>query len=248
MSRLPSAPLQEVIFEVHWDLSTEDSSDKKIDLGLELAVGALRNLVKNKFPVFKKKHPDWFPADLLAHNAHYQFWTEERKWPVLQLGPGIFTINDTDENYDWDGSFLPIAKDSLANLYLAYENKLAPTKLQLRYIDSVDVENHNFVNWIDFFNKNFNINFSNQFNPQGKIHDFRLEQTFKLEDNNLLKLVFTNGKSTNRNMFIWESSVYSKQSFNKDEILPWLENAHKCTSQLFRDILTPDFYASFTKS
>lgn len=107
IEKLLNAPLQEVIFEIRWDLNINLASNREFDEGFAIALGTLATLLKNDFPHVVRKIPDDFPADLLNYSTIYQFWKGENIWPVLQLGPGIFTVNDTDKKVLLEGYLFP---------------------------------------------------------------------------------------------------------------------------------------------
>lgn len=101
MSKLPNAPLQEVIFEIRWALMPGKESGQIIDEGFELASGRLSTILEERFPYYKRIISQNIPDQLMHYNVVHQYWSGENKWPVIQLGPGIFTINCTDEEYFW---------------------------------------------------------------------------------------------------------------------------------------------------
>jgi len=116
MSKLPNAPLQEVILEVKWELSLDQSTKTFIDPGFELALGKFHNSLVENFPFAKTKVPHQIPIQMLGHQTKLQFWTGENVWPVVQLGPGILAINDTDKNYEWAKTFYPLVQKALSSL------------------------------------------------------------------------------------------------------------------------------------
>ena len=101
MKKLPKAPLQEVIFEVKWELSLDDQTQAFIDPGYQFGQGKFENAVAKDFPIYKSRLPADILVQMLGHKTVHQFWKGERNWPVLQLGPGILTVNATEKNYEW---------------------------------------------------------------------------------------------------------------------------------------------------
>ncbi len=136
MPKLSKAPLQEVIFEIRWTFGTDSQSMQAVDTEYPMAVGKMQNLVEDEFPVYKRKHPIDIPEQPVLHyQTVHQFWSKDGSWPILQLGPGIFTINDTEKNYDWDTTFLPMVIKNVEKLWKAYSNKIKVNLASLRYID-----------------------------------------------------------------------------------------------------------------
>lgn len=100
--KLPKAPLREVIFELRWGLGYDPSSKQELDLGFDMAQGQFKHLVEQEFPFHRRLTPQNFPLSLFSHKVVHQFWKAENTYPLLQLGPGLFSQNDTEKNYVWD--------------------------------------------------------------------------------------------------------------------------------------------------
>lgn len=100
--KLPKAPLREVIFELRWGLGYDPSSKQELDLGFDMAQGQFKHLVEQEFPFHRRLTPQNFPLSLFSHKVVHQFWEAENTYPLLQLGPGLFSQNDTEKNYVWD--------------------------------------------------------------------------------------------------------------------------------------------------
>jgi uncharacterized protein (TIGR04255 family) len=113
MAKLPNAPLQEVIFEVKWDLDVKEETNQTYDKGFDIAAGKFSGIVQEKFPVVRRKLPEEIPNNFLNYKTVYQYKSGEQTWPILQLGPGIFTVNDTDKNYDWNKTYFPLIQQSI---------------------------------------------------------------------------------------------------------------------------------------
>ena len=154
MKKLPNAPLKEVIFEIKWDLDINPDTKQQFDHGIDTAVGELKVLLKKDFPYFNRKIPAEFPVQVMNHKVVYQYWKGEETWPVMQLGPGIFTVNDTDKNYEWHDRYYPMIKTGIENLIKVYEKKLEFKLASLRYIDVVNVNDYEFDNWKNFIESN----------------------------------------------------------------------------------------------
>ena len=246
MSKLPQAPLQEVIFEVRWDLDVDPESNQMIDNGFDMGVGAFKTLCKDEFHLSRRKvHAD-MPARLLFHQVVYQYWKGEGEWPVIQLGPGIFTINDTEKNYDWD-NFYPLIKKGLDWLEKAYGYKLNYNYLTLRYIDTVKMKEFTGSSLEEFVKKNFNFSFENHYNTRGALKQLLFDQVFDLDEKGGLHIAFSNGKDKEKkeDVFVWQTAVVKAGTFTTEDIVTWADSAHHITAQLFKDITKKDFYARF---
>ena len=72
------------------------------------------------------------PIDLLPYVVRHQFWLSDSEWPVLQLGPGVATVNFT-KPYNW-AMFRNESQFLLEKLLIAYNGNLPPTdSVTLRY-------------------------------------------------------------------------------------------------------------------
>lgn len=248
MSKLPNAPLQEAIFEIRWDLDIDPGSGQLIDTGFQLAQGKLQDIAKEKFPEFSRKAPYGFPDQLFNYQVVNQYWTAEEIWPVIQLGPGIFTVNDTESSYDWPVTYFPLIKEALNWVVKAYGGQLKINSAALRYIDSVKINNYGFEGrWQDFVSQHFNFSFDNSFDTRGNMQGLNFNQLFELEDKSSLHISMNSGKyrKTDEDALIWQTAVSKVARFDKVTLLSWLENAHTTTSALFKEMTKPHFYDSF---
>ncbi len=248
MTKLPKAPLQESIFEIRWDLDIEPTNNQQFDVGFSLAQGKLQEIVKHEFPAFTRKIPYGFPEQALQYQVINQYWTKPNTWPVLQLGPGIFTVNDTELNYDWPKTYFPLIDRALDWVYKAYDKNLKINYSSLRYIDSVKPIDYGYKEkWQEFVQEHFNFSFVNSFNSRGRIKGIQFEQYFELEDKSSLHISMNSGKyrKTDEDALIWQTAVTKNDKFEKDSLISWVKDAHSTTSDLFKEMTKPNFYDSF---
>lgn len=247
MGRLPNAPLQEVIFEVHWELDVDPASGMMKDNGFGMAAGRFDVHVKNEFPHVDNRQPYYELApQAFMHQAIRQFRPAPGQWPLYQLGPGVFTVNDTNKDYDWQGRFSPLIDKGLVILEKAYENELPYNQVALRYIDAVQVKDFDFKDWSSFIPGHLNFSFKNDFDHGMVPTEVSFQQLFNLVDGNQLHLNIASGKDTKGNdQLIWQTSVIKAGSFNKENLLQWAESAHAKSSEVFRNICKKRFHDSF---
>ncbi len=248
MPKLPKAPLQEAVFELRWDLDVAPDTQQEMDTGFELAQGKLQGLAAEEFPLIRRRAPSEFPTSLFNYKIVHQFWRGEGIFPVIQLGPGIFTVNDTEKNYDWEKAFFPLVKKSLGWLYQAYENNLQPNFINLRYIDSVNLPDYDFKgDWLAFIKKNLKIDLKNHFTHDGTLRHFNINQSFELEGGGELNITVSSGRSKQSEdpVLIWQTGVVDVGRFHREEILAKLQSAHRHTHELFLEMTKGAFYDSF---
>lgn len=249
MAKLPNAPLQEVIFEVKWALDINEKTNQAYDKGFDLATGKFSGIVQKNFPVVKRKIPEEFPTNLLNFQTVYQYKSGENIWPVLQLGPGIFTVNDTDENYDWENTYFPLINDGINWLENAYTKNLSYRYASLKYIDTIKVKEYGYTgDWKDFIAKNLNISFENHFDIDADLTDVQFNQSFKLDDKSKLQISVSSGKTNKQNepLLVWQIEINKQKKFSKAELFSWLVKSHDRTSSLFKELVKPKLYDSFT--
>lgn len=239
IAKLPKSPLQEVIFELHWDMDYQ-TNGVKVDAGFDLAQGVFSNLIELKFPIRKRNLPEQIQ---IAGVPVHQFWKGENVWPVVQLGQGILAINDTEKNYNWEETFYPLIKDSIKILIEAYKGKISFRRISLRYIDAIELGEEDLLK---FVNSNFEINIGSNFEAPGELSDIAFSHGYKLKDESSLNLLINSGISDKgTRSLLWQSSVHLENSFTEEEVLTWTNEKHKVVSSLFKNTITKDFYEKF---
>lgn len=247
MRKLPNAPLQEVIFEVKWDLSFDTASREMIDPGFNLALGKFHGLVNEDFPKHISKYPSDVPITFFNHKVIHQFWRGDNQWPVVQLGPGVLTVNDTDDNYEWDNNFYPLVKSTLRHLLNSY-GSMSFAEYSLRYIDVVRRKDYDSADWPSFFRDNINFEFKNNFEAKGKLKEFQFQQNFEIDSIGDLTINLSNGINNKKEeIFVWQTTIGRKTGIDDAVLLEWLNDAHAHSSQVFKEICKKDFYGSFIK-
>ncbi len=74
---------------------------------------------------------------------------------------------------------------------------------------------------------------------------FQVNQFFELQDKSALHINISSGKKNKEPALLWQTAVIKKQSFTPESLIDWLKEAHRITSDLFKEITKPDFYGSF---
>jgi len=97
---LKNNPLVEVIFELHWELPETTSSGEKFDANYRRFLARMEEGVIGDYMKYKPLPAADVPEKLIPHVVQHQFWVAENTWPVIQVGPGIVSVNDT-AGYHW---------------------------------------------------------------------------------------------------------------------------------------------------
>jgi len=248
ISRLPNAPLQEVIFELRWKLDFDIESQTHIDKEFQFAFANLSALSVNKLKHRVILKPSFIADSLFANRPVYQFWSEENKYPVFQLGPGVFTVNETDKNYEWK-VFRSLIIEGVEWLKKSYSNKLDFSVAELRYIDAIEVDDENQKDLLKFISDNFQIEINNKF-IDARLSDIRLHQKFKIDKENNLSLNIANGiKNINQSKaIILETSFNKTSNISLENLITWIDQAHDTCSSLFKKMISTNLYDQFSKA
>lgn len=244
--KLKNAPLKEAIFEVRW-APVLDTNGVPEDMGYQLAQGLFAKGIRGKFPVHKNINT--VPEILRVFPViQHQFWSDELTWPVVQLGPGILSVNNTEANYIWSETFRPHILLALDLLEESYEKEFIFKSIALRYIDAIDL-NIPLDGLSDFVGKNLHTQMQNNYKVPGKPQGLSIVQSYGLEDGSVLNIQIHNGvnQSNRKNSLIWSTEVQKSGNLSKEDVIQWLDMAHDVTSDTFVNMLNPDFYDSFNR-
>jgi len=243
MSKLPNAPLVEVIFEMRWDVkNVEDVKD------FQYLHGDLYANLKNKYPYRENILPLEIPIDMAKWSPAYRFRTKENGYPLIQIGLGIITVNTNDEFYYWDKF-----KEEVKSILLAFEEiyskiKNANAIISLLFIDFFEID-FNRSNTIDFVNNNLNLKLEQKFIADENINtkEINMVLNYQIEDDVLLINLYRGGIHNHKNGLILETKIISNSSiYDSAKMIKWLEIAQDKCSTIFKDITKGHLYESFT--
>jgi len=134
---LKSKPLVEAILEVQWALEPGPEPEIKRDPHYKFLLGTLFESVKNEYPYHEELPAAHVPDELTPHVVHHRFRAKPGGWPLLQVGPGVFTVNET-EAYAWE-NFERWINEAIPKLVTAHPqpDALKFQKVMLRFINAV---------------------------------------------------------------------------------------------------------------
>lgn len=238
---LKNKPLVEAIFEFRWALH-EEQPGILIDPHYPVLVGMIYEKVQAEYPYHEKLPTASLPDAIAGYVVQHRFRTAEKGWPLIQIGAGIMTMNDT-HGYTWDGFKESIIK-ALHVLFDIYpESKdLRSKNIALRYIDAIDFD-YEKDNVMDFLKENMHVGISlrrDLFDDTGilevpSILDLRL--SFPCQNPNCAVSVrFFKGERDNKEALLWETVVESieGQTPNSiEDIIRWTDEAHSRAHEVF---------------
>ena len=241
MSKLPNAPLNEVVLELRWKITNKSDLTK-----IQYLYGDIYNVLKNKYPCRESIAPPEIPMEILINQPVHRFRVAQNDYPLFQVGPGIITLNTIDDKYYWE-IFSDDIEELLRSFLLVYpfqtNEKLTPSIL---FIDFFPL-NFKEDNVHDFVNENFNFVFKQNFiktsnNPMDVNIGFFYE--ISLGD---LSVTFLKGKDNKQSEGIVVQTRINGISLNPEitEIKAWIDESHNVCSELFKKLTEGKLYESF---
>lgn len=137
---LKNKPLIEAIFELRWELQ-QRAPGVRIDPHYKIIIGRIYDRVSSIYPSHEQLPTATMPDELAGYVVQHRFRKGRDEWPLIQIGPGIITLNDT-AGYTWD-DFARRISDLLDILFESYpdaKSNLKINSLLLRYIDAIDFD------------------------------------------------------------------------------------------------------------
>lgn len=251
--RLPNNPLIEAIFEFRWLLQKDTSKNIEYDENYNFLIGLFYNRIKDIFPYRENLPSSQMPAEIIPYVPQYRFSKKEKTWPLVQLGPGILTVNDTD-SYAWENNFEDLCCKAIQNIYKCYPgtNNLNLKGLTLRYINALKIDNVDILEYMHNLLK-LKINFPQSLFETTEIHSIpnSLSTVFSFpisKPEGIVMYKFAKGKKDNSDALIWEISIISKDAEKINlptEIGKWLSDAHSIAEKSFFAFSEGELYRSF---
>lgn len=240
MSKLPKAPLIEVIFEIKWTVPGNKEAQE-----VQYLHGDLYPLLKSEYPYREAVNP-FVPADLLMHVPTHRFRTAANDYPLIQVGPGLVTINTVDSKYFWD-EYETRVLDVIEKLQRVYPlQNQHNVHLVLQYIDLIRFDfQHGDV--LNFLEENLNISIKQGFyRPKTVAGNLLLILNFPTELG-ALNVNIGRGKDNQGfdgiaiNTSIVSGIIKPERVVLKD----WLTKSHEYCSTIFKDMTRGKLYDSF---
>lgn len=251
---LKNKPLVEAIFELQWKLQ-EPVPGMKIDPHYKILVGRIYDKVSNEYPYHEQLPTASMPDEIAGYVVQHRFRKSKGKWPLIQIGPGIITLNNTHE-YIWEDFEKKICYllNILFETYPDSINSLKVNKLLLRYIDAVNFDYEKDDIFI-FLKEKMKINielYEKLFENTGV---YKLPLSFDLRFNfpstkpeGAARLRFVRGKREGENVLIWETQVHStgdRVPKTKDKIITWAKDVHILIDDWFFKIIEGELIRRF---
>ncbi|MEG3066406.1 TIGR04255 family protein [Acetomicrobium sp.] len=251
---LKNKPLVEAIFEVRWELQ-EAMQQMRIDPHYKILIGRIYDRVKDEYPFYEQLPTAIVPDEIAVYVVQHRFRKGKDQWPLIQIGPGIITLNDT-EGYVWE-DFEKRIHHIVSVLFEAYpdaENNLKINWSLLRYIDAINF-NYENENIFSFLQENLKVSievYEKLFEETGVSNlplDFDLRFSFpSVKPKGAVHLRFVKGKKKDEDALIWETQVQSidcDAPSHKNQIIDWVAEAHQLTDDWFFKMIDGELLRRF---
>jgi uncharacterized protein (TIGR04255 family) len=136
---LSKPPLQEAIFEVRWALMPDSQTALAGDPHFKIAHARFFDKVSAVYPKYEALEPASLPDTLAKGNAQYRWQSDRSPGLLVQLGPGLMTVNHVQPTmYRWElfRNACSWALKTLASVYPG-DAGMKPDSIMFRYLNSV---------------------------------------------------------------------------------------------------------------
>lgn len=252
---LKRKPLVEALLEVRWALEGGPAPDLARDPHYQFLLGKLFENIKGDFPHHEQLPVAVMPADMTPYTPHHRFRVAPNGWPLLQIGPGVLTVNDTVD-YSWERFEQQITR-AVPALVASHPqpSALRFETLMLRYINAV-LADPSQVNVLELLSRSMKIQFSvpDSIFADGNIGPapVRLATEFVFpcrEPSGLLTLKFATGRKDKQPALIFELWFVSRGK--QVPVMPegfgnWASGAHAVIEEIFFRLIEGDLLKEFT--
>ncbi|MBI4289325.1 MAG: TIGR04255 family protein [Chloroflexi bacterium] len=227
--RLKNPPLVEVILELRWRVkspagdrqATSAHADASqgpmpVDPSYDLLVGRLSGLLSRAYPFHEKLPSAVIPVDVAPFLVRHRFRKGKDSWPLVQMGPGILTLNDT-ASYKWS-DFYHRAEALLQALFKAHPQKrdIVVDSFLLRYLNA---EPFDFLteNVSKFLRQGLKVSFAvppdlfEQTGVRGVPQGINFQVVYPCESpRGVVQLNVATGTAADQRAVVWETAVVSR--------------------------------------
>lgn len=262
--KLPNAPLTEVIFELRWALEGDPKSPVQFRHDPLYPLTSSNFTEKAKLQGFGfRKEMEGGPAGPFGHNIHHRFCkSEDKLFPLWQIGPGIFACNESTD-YEW-GDFKSSLKNGLEALLSSYPKiesfPMRPVHLELRYIDGFSSDLIGHSDLLKFLGNDVNFDLkvndfmrSKPFSGQTRGH-IEVIRDVRGEKDTVFAVNIATASQAKPAIIQMTSKVMQRSDFIElgknnrafvANVLKWAERAHELTHEFFQSFVTEPLMSKF---
>ena len=148
---LAKPPLLEAVFEMRWELAPVPNSQIRRDVSYPLLYGRIYDRFKGEYGIVEdlpsvQAHPDASP-----YVVRHRMRKEADRWPLVQVGPGIITVNEGKGTYSWERFRDEIVRvfEAFVDFYPASSFPLNILKTELRFINGVEMDGKDSLGFLE---------------------------------------------------------------------------------------------------
>lgn len=246
---LKNKPLVEAILEFKWELPAQ------ADPHYRLLLGRFSEKVESDYPFHEPLPTTQIPDAMVAHTPQHRFRISKEEWPLIQIGPGLMTVNET-KGYTWS-DFKRRCDDAVRSLFNAHPAKeqFNAQDLTLRYIDAVavDFSRDSVFNFLQDKMKT-NISLPDGLFVGGRVKKnpaaFNWQTSFFTDDPvGIITLRFAIGSHLDKPALIWETLVQTESGHIPtipDGFSKWIDKAHDLTGDWFFRLIGDELKERFS--
>lgn len=243
---LAHKPLVEAILEVTWRLQKRQPAGLLCDPDFRLLPGRFFDRIQRRFPFHEPLPTANLPDEVVGRSVQHRFRRGKDEWPLVQIGPGILSVNETAE-YTWDG-FRENCMNAVDVLYDAHPSA-ETTQIEavtLRYVDADEVD-HSKDSALVFLKEKMGVTFDLpvelfEGGVESTPSSMDLRVGFRSENpSGRVSLRLAMGAKDGKKAIIWETTVQSllNKPFAevRSDLGPWLDGAHMISHRWFMALI-----------
>jgi uncharacterized protein (TIGR04255 family) len=250
---LKNKPLVEAIIEAQWEL-TSPYPGVQVDPHYKLLLGRLYDRVASEYPEHEQLPTAAVPDELTGHMVQHRFRCGAKDWPLIQLGPGILTVNDTAK-YNWQ-DFRRRSISAVVTLFDAHPkpDELRISNLVLRYIDAVEMD-YTREDCFAFLKDKMRVSVAlpdDLFEGtvvERRPSQFSWQSSFRCQDpRGAVNVRFSTGKRDSMPVLMWETMVQSSSEgicAMPDGFGGWIDAAHDIADDWFFKLIRGELERRF---
>lgn len=207
--------------------------------------GDLYAKIRKDYPHREALVPIDIPVEMMEDRPMYRFRKVERGYPLVQVGPGLLSVNTIDPKYDWK-EYLEWIVSVVEDFFSVYElSDDPPLRLVLRYLDFFPFD-FDHDNVFEFLNKNLHLSIEQDFFPnQSPAKYLNLTLAYDCEAG-LYQMQVYRGQNQQQEGILMQNIVSQELAFDQlEDIESWLEDAHAFTHERFIQMTKGPLYESF---
>lgn len=243
MSKLPNAPLVEVVAELKWEITSKEELNK-----IQYLHGDIFNEVKKEYPQRESIIPSEIPLELVLNKPAHRFKSNTNKgYPLIQVGAGLVTLNTIDPIYQWETFFeqLSALTQTLMDVF-PYGKDEKPIYPGILFLDffPFDFDNNDAIEYVNRF---FNLRMDQHFHEASKPpNDINFMFSYPIQLGNLIITLKKGRYAKKEEGILLQTRINGNlQKAGFKPITTWFDEAHEICSDLFKKLTEGELYESF---